>query len=228
LKTLTRTLSTGNTPEKDEAPRFQEKEQRFMNKKIALTLVSVVLILVAVYLLRSGLFKREIREPITITSYASLEKMSIDDLIARSDLIVMGRADSVHPSRWNTSDGTLPNDVTVETISSDMIIFTDVDFHISETLKGETNQSQLYIRIFGGEVGQDRMIISGEPSLEAGQAYLLFLSNDSGSTSKIEPDHFLITGAVQGVYQILDDKAVSVSDEWLLQDLIDYIRKSLP
>ncbi len=199
-----------------------------MNKKNVSILVLVAVALTAVGVLSSIFFKRENREPIIITSYASLEKMSIDDLIAKSDLVVIGWVDTVHPSRWNTSDGNLPDDVTVETISSDMIIFTDISFHISDILKGKTEQSQVRVRIFGGEVKQDRMTISGEPSLIAGQTYLLFLSPDTGLTSEIEPGHFLVTGAIQGAYQISGDKAISVSDEWLLQDLVDYIRKSSP
>lgn len=196
-----------------------------MNKKNVSILVMVAVALTAVGVLSSIFFKRENREPIIITSYASLEKMSIDDLIAKSDLVVIGWVDTVYPSRWNTSDGNLPDNVTVETISSDTIIFTDISFHISEILKGKIEQSQVRIRIFGGEVKQDRMTISGEPSLITGQPYLLFLSPDTGLTSEIEPGHFLVTGAIQGAYQISGDKAISVSDEWLLQDLVDYIRK---
>jgi len=185
----------------------------------------VAVALTAVGVLSSIFFKRENREPIIITSYAPLEKMSIDDLIARSELVVIGRVDTVYPSRWNTSDGNLPDNVTVETISSDTIIFTDISFHISEILKGKTEQSQIRVRTFGGEVKQDRLIVSGEPSLIPGQTYLLFLFPNTGLTSEIEPGHFLVTGAIQGAYQISGDKAISVSDEWLLQDLVDYIRK---
>lgn len=202
--------------------------EKTMNKKNVSILVLVAVALTAVGVLSSVFFKQENREPIIITSYASLEKMSIDDLIAESDLIVIGWVETVHPSRWNTADGYLPDDVTVKTISSDMVIFTDIGFNISEILKGETEHSQVRIRTFGGEVGQDRMIVSGEPSLIAGQTYLLFLSPDTGLTSEIEPGHYLVTGAIQGAYQISGDKAISVSDEWLLQDLVDYIRKSLP
>lgn len=199
-----------------------------MNKKIVSILVLATVALTAVGVL-IGIFSDEgNREPIIINSYASLEKMSMDDLIAKSDLIVLGQVDTVYPSRWNTSDGNLPNDVTVETISSDMIIFTDISFNISEILKGKIEHPQVRVRIFGGEVKQDRMTISGEPSLIAGQTYVLFLSPDTGLTSEIETGHFLVTGAIQGAYQIFGDKAVSASDGWLLQDLVDYIRKSLP
>lgn len=199
-----------------------------MNRKNVSILVLVAVALTAVGVLGSVFFKRENREPIIITSYASLEKMSIDDLIDKSDLVVIGWVDTIYPSRWNTLDGNLPNDVTVETISSDMVIFTDVSFSISEILKGKIEQSQVRVRTFGGEVKQDRMMISGEPLLIAGQTYLLFLSPDTGLTSEIEPGHFLVTGAIQGAYQVSGDKAISASDEWLLQDLVDYIRKSLP
>lgn len=199
-----------------------------MNKKNVPILILAAVALTAVGVLSNVFLKRENREPIIITHYPLYEGMSIDDLIAKSDLIVMGWEDTVYPSRWNTSDGNLPNDVTVETISSDMIIFTDISFHISEILKGKIEQSQVRVRTFGGEVKQDRVIVFGQPSLEAGQTYLLFLRPDTGTTSEIEPGHFLVTGAIQGAYQISGDKATSASDEWLLQDLVDYIRKSSP
>lgn len=198
-----------------------------MNKKLVMSILAVLV--GAMGLMGTLLFKNQRREPISIMSHAPLVMMSLDDLITQADLIVVGRANTVYPSRWNTPNGKLSKEITVETISPEMVIFTDTDFQIDKILKGKVEQPQVRVRTFGGEVEQDRMIVSGEPSLFSGQDYLLFLIKDNtGLTADIDPEHFVVLGAIQGVYQIHDGKAVSVNDEWLLDDLIEHIRKALP
>jgi hypothetical protein len=197
-----------------------------MNKKLVISILAILV--AATGLMGTLLFKNQRREPISIMSHASLAMMSLDDLITQADLIIIGRVNTVYPSRWNTPNGKLSKETTVETISPEMVIFTDTDFQIDKILKGKVEQPKVRVRTFGGEVEQDRMIIDAEPSLVGGQDYLLFLFNDTGLTADIDSEHFLVLGAIQGVYQIHDGKAVSVNDEWLLDDLIEYIRKALP
>ncbi|HLA07558.1 MAG TPA: hypothetical protein VJ022_08950, partial [Anaerolineales bacterium] len=92
-------------------------------------------------------------------------------------------------------------------------------------LKGEVSVPVIRIRIFGGQVGEDRMIVSDAPSYEIGKTYLLFLFSDTGPTADIVPGAYYGTSSP---YEIKDGKAVSLGDEWLLEDLIAYIEKSLP
>lgn len=195
-----------------------------MNKKILIAIVSFVSLASLFYVLTP---KDDGRESIIITSSASYIEMDLDYLIKNSDLIVTGSVDIINPSRWNTLDGKLPRETTVHTITPDKVIFTDVIFRIDQTIKGQSGENTIRIRSLGGIVGQDQMTVSGVASLEMGKTYLLFLEPDTGSTADIDPGHYFVRGGLQGVYQVLDGKAISIRDEWLLEDLIAYIQNAL-
>lgn len=165
------------------------------------------------------------REPITITAYVSEADLSLDDLISLADLIVIGNFEKANPGRWSTSDGKLPDTATIDLVSQERLsIFTDWDFHIVKSIKGESLRPIISVRTFGGQVGEDRMIVSDTPSYEIGKTYLLFLFLETGPTSDVAPGAYYGTSSP---YEIMDGKAVSADDEWLLEDLIVYIEKSL-
>ncbi len=193
-----------------------------MNKKMLTTLFIVIgLAVLLIVLFRTD----KKREPIKITAYSSMEELTLDELITKADLIVVGQAKTVYPSRWNTPNGKLPDGVTTKNLSTKNIIFTDLNFLVSQTIKGENGASVL-IRTFGGQVDQDIMTISPVESLETGQVYLLFLSRDNtGLTASIDPSHYLVLGSIQGTYKVSDGKAISFRDEWQVEKLIDYIQK---
>ncbi len=180
------------------------------------------MLLVLIY---AFLIREEERDPIIITAYSSYELLSLDDLIAESDLIVVGKLDSVYPSRWNTPNGRLPRGTTVYSITSDKMIFTDVNINLTQIIKGEKNQNVVRIRSLGGVVEQDQMI-ADDVIPEFGKNYLLFLSQEIRPTENFDPIHYWTFG-YQGIYEITDGKAVSVKDEWILEDLIAYIQESL-
>lgn len=192
-----------------------------MNKKTLYPMVILIVIPILMFLLRP--IKDE-REPITITVHASYETMSIDDLISKSDLIVIGSLNTIHASRWNTPDGRRP----VEKITPDKIIFTDIDFNVTQFIKGKIQQENARIRSVGGTVEGDR-VITDNVIPEKNKTYLLFLYLDTvGSTAKIVPGHYWIRGTgAQGLYEIIGGKAISASDEWNLDELIAYIQKSI-
>ena len=140
-------------------------------------------------------------------------------------MVVVGQFIAVHPSRWDTPSGKLPDTATIELVSENRwSIFTDSEFKISQYLKGNTKAPIIRIRTFQGEVGQDKVIASDEPIYEVGKEYLLFLFIDDGPTSSVSPGAYYGTSSP---YEILDNKAKSNKDEWLLEDLIAYIEKSL-
>lgn len=165
------------------------------------------------------------REPIIITSYGLEAEMSFDELIQLADLIVVGQFVEVQPSRWNTPNGNLPDNATLEIVSENKwSIFTDFKFKINNYIKHDTKAPIISIRVFQGEVGQDKMIANGEPSYEVGKEYFLFLFTDDGPTSSVSPGAYYGTSSP---YQIINNKAISNKDEWLLEDLIAYIQKVL-
>jgi hypothetical protein len=199
-----------------------------MNRKILIvTVLLTALGVLFVIFSRSENFRT--REPITIEGFASISEVSLDGLISESDLIVVGKVDSDIPSRWNTADGKRPDSVTTINISSKYTIFTDQLFLPSTVIKGDDKDKGLVrIRHFGGQVEQDIMTISSKAPLEVDQSYLLFLVVDTlGTTAEIDQGHYIVLGAIQGVYKLDGDKAISYRDEWLLEELIAYIQNSL-
>jgi hypothetical protein len=48
-----------------------------------------------------------------------------------------------------------------------------------------------------------------------------------GSTADIDPGHYIFLGSIQGVYKVVNDRAISYRDEWALEELVAYIEKSL-
>jgi len=194
-----------------------------MSKKILTAVVILMGLTALLYILTA---REDKREPIIITSNASYIEMPLDTLIAEADLIVIGNLDTIHPSRWNTLDGKLPDGITVQTITPDKVIFTDIDFNVNQIMKGQSDQNAVRIRSLGGVVEQDQMIVSGAASLEKDKPYLLFLGQDTNSAADIDSVHYFVLGGLQGLYQISNGKAISFRDEWQLEELIAYIQDS--
>jgi len=193
------------------------------------------LLLVLVILFTTGIAacqtRISTRDPIHIGVSGSYAAMSLDDLIEKSDTIIIGQVKTVYPSRWTTSDGKLPSGFTErEVIQKDLSIITDYEITVERTLKGSSEQNAIRIRKEGGIVGQDSMTVSGDVPLEMNKTYLFFLNLDiKGATANIGPEHYWISGGdMQGLHEIVDDKAISsVGDEWNLDDLLEYIRSKL-
>lgn len=193
-----------------------------MNQKI---IVAIAIFSGISILLASLFIEDNKREVITITSYASVVEMSLDDLIERADLIVVGGFVNIYPSRWSTTNGKLPDNATIELVSQQHLrIFTDSNFQVAQYLKGNTQNPTIRIRTMGGQVGEDSMIISGQPIYKIDEMYLLFLYYNTGATANVDPGSYYGSSTL---YEIKDGKAISVKDEWVLEELIAYIQKSL-
>lgn len=154
------------------------------------------------------------REPITINSSASLIKKSPKELVVAADRIVLGTVETIYPSRWNTPDGSLPPNTTIQTLSPDTRIFTDVDVRVERNLKGPASGDVVRVRIRGGTVGQDTMLADYEPEFTVGQRVVLLLrSEDDRIAGNIGPDHYVVVGAIQGKYDIIGSDAISRSGD---------------
>lgn len=199
-----------------------------MNKNL---LFSGFLLLGSMVLL-TGCFSRKqetLREPIIFSGEnGSLAEMDIDDLILESNLIAIGEFDSIPPSRWNTSDGKLPENVTSNTIREDrLFIYTEQIFQPRDILKADPQERDVLVRSFGGQVGKDIMEVSDlEVTYTTEQEYLLFLSYYPDRVEDDTPGYYITSGSIQGVYKIVDGMAVSFRDEWALDELVAYIQSS--
>lgn len=196
-----------------------------MPKKIFIFVSLFVGFVILYFLINS---KVETREPIIITSYGSYQEMSLDDLIVDSNLIVIGQLISVRPSHWNTVDGKLPKEITIDTITPDKVILTDFNFKIDQTIKGDFNQKVVLIRTLGGVVGNDQMIYNSVlKEIKTENYYLLFLFQDKRPLDHFDEAHYWVNGGYQGLYEIIDGRAISKVDKWDIDELIAYIQKSL-
>lgn len=199
-----------------------------MNK---ITLSSGFLILGVIVLLSGCLLPKQEppREPFIISGESGLlVHMDIDNLILGSNLIAVGKFDSIPPSRWNTPDGKLPENSTWNTIHEDrLFIYTEQIFEPIEILKANPQDHEILVRSFGGQVGEDIMEVSSlDVAYITEQEYLLFLSYYPDRVEDDTPGYYVASGSIQGVYKITDGMAISYRDEWTLDELVAYIQSS--
>jgi hypothetical protein len=115
---------------------------------------------------------------------ATLEQMSLDDLVQKSTSIVQGRAGS---SR-SVQDGAL--------------IYTLHKFEVLNRWKGEA-AANVEVALPGGSVGGLQQDFGGVPHLESGREYVVFLwKGPSGRTQ--------ITGFSQGLFDVVRSSAGNV------------------
>ena len=112
-------------------------------------------------------------------------KLDLKQLVQRADLIVQGQVQSVY-SQWDEER---------------RMVFTYISIHVDEPLKGERRRSVL-IRQVGGTVGTLQMSVAGVPQFKEGETTIVFLKSQADST-------FQVVGMSQGVYEIIDNLAVS-------------------
>ena len=112
-------------------------------------------------------------------------RLDLDQLVQRADLIVQGHVQSVY-SQWDEER---------------RLVFTYISIRVDESLKGERRQSIL-IRQVGGTAGTIQMSVAGVPQFKSGEMAIVFLKRQDDST-------FQVVGMNQGLYEIIEDFAVS-------------------
>lgn len=110
----------------------------------------------------------------TMAVATTIERLSMDEMIAKSTRIVRGKA--------LRADG----------IRRGGIIYTDYQFQVSEAIKGVAADS-LALSVPGGALGQARQSFAGTPALALGQEYVVFVW-----TSRAGVNH--IIGLSQGLF----------------------------
>ncbi|MGH2536461.1 MAG: hypothetical protein ACRDHL_03615 [Candidatus Promineifilaceae bacterium] len=147
------------------------------------------------------------RAPITAEIASSWVELPLNELIARSDLIVRGDVLPPLPSRWNTLNGELPAGAAVADVAWDTIIYTDTPVKVAEYLKGSAPEQTILARTLGGRVGQDTMTAEG-PVLTSGSQVVLFLTSSAYETWDVGAEHFWPMGP-QGVFRIAGNNVLS-------------------
>ena len=106
---------------------------------------------------------------------STLERLSLDEMIAKSTAIVRGRVTGSSAAYHGP------------------IIYTHYRVHVSETLKGTVGGS-LDVMVPGGVAGAARQSFAGAPELDGVTEYVLFLWTGKSGTH--------IIGLTQGLFQI--------------------------
>jgi hypothetical protein len=161
--------------------------------------------------------------PLYSESSASLVPLSSEELSNKSYTIVIGSVKEMLPSKWNSIDGKRPNGI--DSFSLENLIYTDIIIIVDKYLKNPLQSKEITVRVDGGTVGNDTFIAMHEPSFKANEKVLLYLIKDvTNRTKDIEPEHFKVTGCMQGKFTLTNDgKAVRpdkiVSQEELLSTI---------
>ncbi|KGK98473.1 hypothetical protein LI82_12310 [Methanococcoides methylutens] len=159
---------------------------------------------------------------VTIESSGLQEEISYEEMAERSNLIIIGTVKEIEPSKWNTPDGKRPGELIEDFKSSDEI-YTDVIVTVDDTLKNSHNSKEIVVRLRGGTVGEDTMIIEDIPSFKSGEKVLLYLIEDTyPHTKAIGPEHYVVIG--YGKFTLTDDgKAIGVRKSVDLEELLSTI-----
>lgn len=167
-----------------------------------------------------------VNQPITIERDALLAAYSHEDLNNYSDTVVMGTVKEILPPKWNTIDGKLPNKAPDEFDINDLI-YTDVTISVDKYLKNPLSSNEVTVRVFGGKVGDDIIVTDEEPSFKPGEKVLLYLAKDNyEATKNISPQHFVVTGHMQGKFELTDNgKAVGWNESISQDELMSTIKE---
>jgi hypothetical protein len=191
-----------------------------MSKKISVGIIAAVILLALLFTVKKNI-------PITLGPSGALPKYSIDDKINRAELILIGKVTTNLPSQWMGPNGSDPRNASPEEVARARGLFTDSMISIQQMFKGDIVTPVVRIRAFTGQTERVVWSSNDEPSYIKGRTYLLFLKKDHGPTANISPGDYIAVGAFQGVYEIINGRAVSQDDEWDLEELIAYIQNKL-
>lgn len=122
--------------------------------------------------------------------------LTMDEMVKKSSIIVIGRVKEFLPSRWNTDDV--------------VMIYTDMIFEIEQVVKDEIGLvgNEVTVRLLGGTVGQTTVRVLEEAEFQVGERALVFLDTDNKLWTQGDPEHYRMMGYERGKWQILDDGTV--------------------
>ena len=127
-----------------------------------------------------------------------VEKLTLDDLAARANLILLGEAiDVVYQKEANDS------------------IYTLVTFSVEQIFKGET-ADEVVIRVPGGKLDGQIQVVEDSPSFQLGEGAVVFLEKGDGISR--------VFGGSQGKFTIDKDNMVS---NMPLQEFVEQVKNAV-
>jgi len=132
-------------------------------------------------------------------------KLTIDDLIEKSDTVVIGKVVDIFPARR------------VDIESEDWIITTDVVIEVGRYLYGQSRSPYIAVMVQGGRVEQTFVWVEDQPELNLGEEVILFLNHPELEISPPEgfedAEFYMITGSVQGKFSYKDGNTINLEGE---------------
>ena len=130
-------------------------------------------------------------------------KMSVEDLAAKADTIVVGTV-TRQESAWDTEH---------------TAIYTDVTVVVERVLAG-TSVDTVTLRIAGGTVGGMGMRTSNDPVFRDGERVIVFLDTTAVPSS--------VVGMQQGKCTVKDDLVTRADETVNLEEFIATVRSAIP
>lgn len=192
------------------------------NKKYGILLIGAISLLVLAVLGASSFSHDNAKlekndKPLSSTFSSITLAFNHTELSSRSDTIVIGTVKEILPSKWNSIDGKRPE--TDAEFSPYNLIYTDIIISVDKYIKNPLSSKEVRVRVEGGKVGNDTLTAEDEPSFKFGEKVLLYLSkDDKAGTKDIQPEHFIVTGCLQGKYTLTNDGKAIRPDETIDQD----------
>ncbi len=134
-----------------------------------------------------------------IKSYSKFIPVSLEEKITLSELIIEGEVLS-EESYFNESE---------------TMIFTDYNIKIYKIFKGQTSREIIKLVTIGGQLGDRRITICPDESMEIGQ-YGIFFLIPAGFAVRANDvkDKYELFSSVQGFYEFTGDEAISVLERY--------------
>ena len=178
------------------------------------TLTRAIVTVAAAVLVLGALFSAKAATPDTagVKTYTMEanypQYRSLRELATRSPIIVHVTAVDVQAARRVIPDGIPMDQLPAHKAEAIGWVETPVAFTVRKTLRGpaELTKSTIVVRHMGGQLGDARYLMEGEPVSTKGRSYLLFLEQAPDGT-------YTIVGGPAGRYQVKNQKLQALSAE---------------
>jgi hypothetical protein len=131
-------------------------------------------------------------------------RLTLDDLIEKSDVVVIGKVVDIFPARR----------ADINEASRDWIITTDAVIKVERYLYGQSRSPYIAVMVQGGRVEQTFVRVEDQPEFNLGQEVALFLNHPQLEITPPEEfeaaNYYMVTGSMQGKFSYKDGYIVNL------------------
>lgn len=128
-------------------------------------------------------------------------RLGIDDLVQKSDAIVIAKVAEILPSKEF-----------YDKERNRLIIITDVILDLKRSLYGKMQSDRFALKVLGGRIGKTVLIVSDAPVFNLGEESVLFLQrlpqNDLPPIGIEAADYYIVYGSEQGKFGFNEDSMI--------------------